>query len=78
MSYRLLTVSQVFTVLFTETAGAGNANGLNPTDYNTSLSRVKYNEYVHTQVRTFVVTRCKREFCFAVYAPQLRLVLAYG
>jgi hypothetical protein len=60
--YRLLTVTQVFSVLFTETAGA------NPTDYNTNLSRVKYNEYAHTQVRRFIVVKQKREFCFAVYA----------
>lgn len=40
-------------------------------DYNTNLSKVKYNEYVHTQVRRFIVTKRKREFCFAVYVPQL-------
>lgn len=66
--YRLLTVTQVFSVLFTETAGANAVNGLNPTDYNTNLSRVKYNEYAHTQVRRFIVVKQKREFCFAVYA----------
>ena len=37
-------------------------------DYNTNLSKVKYNEFVHTQVRRFIVTKRKREFCFAVYA----------
>ncbi|KAI4644472.1 hypothetical protein J4E93_006375 [Alternaria ventricosa] len=35
-------------------------------DYNTNLSKVKYNEFVHTQVRRFIVTKRKREFCFAV------------
>ncbi|RYN27968.1 hypothetical protein AA0112_g7764 [Alternaria arborescens] len=55
---------KVFAVLFTETAGA---NAINPmADYNTSLSRVKYNEFAHTQVRRFIVTKSKREFCFAV------------
>jgi hypothetical protein len=55
---------RVFSVLFSENAGA---NALNPmADYNTNLSKVKYNEYVHTQVRRFIVTKRKREFCFAV------------
>lgn len=68
----MLTASQVFSVLFSENAGANAVNALNPmADYNTNLSKVKYNEYVHTQVRRFIVTRRKREFCFAVYAPQL-------
>jgi hypothetical protein len=66
MRQSLLTASQVFSVLFSENAGA---NALNPmADYNTNLSKVKYNEYVHTQVRRFIVTKRKREFCFAVYA----------
>ncbi|KAF7673029.1 hypothetical protein GT037_008980 [Alternaria burnsii] len=59
-------VGKVFSILFTETAGANAVNGLNPTDYNTSLSEVKYNEYAHTQVRRFIVVKRKREFCFAV------------
>ncbi|CAN9445342.1 unnamed protein product [Alternaria alternata] len=59
----------VFSVLFTETAGADNVNGLNPmADYNTSLSPVRYDEHVHTQVRRFIVVKQRREFCFAVYA----------
>ncbi|CAN9433437.1 unnamed protein product [Alternaria alternata] len=57
---------KVFSVLFTETAGANAVNGLNPTDYNTSLSRVRYNELAHTQVRRFIVVKQKRDFCFAV------------
>jgi hypothetical protein len=64
----LLTAFQVFSVLFTESAGTNALNGLNPmTDYNTNLSMVKYNEYVHTQVRRFIVVKRKRGFCFAVY-----------
>ncbi|KAI4633817.1 uncharacterized protein J4E87_000983 [Alternaria ethzedia] len=54
-------------VLFTEPAGANALTGLNPmADYNTSLSMVKYNEYVDTQIRRFIVTKRKREFFFAV------------
>jgi len=65
---RLLTASQVFSVLFTESGGANALNGLNPmADYNTNLSVVKYSEFVHTQERRFIVTKRKREFCFAVY-----------
>jgi hypothetical protein len=45
-------------------------------DYNTSLSKVKYDEYVHTQVRRFIVTKRKREFCFAVYANTYLIPLA--
>jgi len=37
-------------------------------DYNTSLSRVRFGEHVHTQVRRFIVVKRKRAFCFAVYA----------
>ena len=66
MRQSLLTASQVFSVLFSEAAGA--ANTLNPmADYNTNLSKVKYNAHVHTQVRRFIVVKRKREFCFAVY-----------
>jgi hypothetical protein len=55
-------------VLFTEAAGANALNKLNPmADYNTNLSKVKYDEFVHTQVRRFIVVKRKREFCFAVY-----------
>ncbi|KAH6865201.1 hypothetical protein BKA58DRAFT_322204 [Alternaria rosae] len=58
---------KVFSILFTEPASANALNGLNPmADYNTNLSKVKYDEYVHTQVRRFIVVKRKREFCFAV------------
>lgn len=62
-------MNQVFSILFTEPAGANALNGLNPmADYNTNLSRVRFGEHVHTQVRRFIVVKRKREFCFAVYA----------
>ncbi|KAH7378343.1 hypothetical protein BKA66DRAFT_467089 [Pyrenochaeta sp. MPI-SDFR-AT-0127] len=54
----------VFAVLFTEAAGQTALNAV--TDYNTALSRVRYNEWAHTQVRRFVIVRRRREFCFAV------------
>ncbi|KAI4945159.1 hypothetical protein J4E91_008136 [Alternaria rosae] len=60
---------KVFAVLFTEPAGPNALNGLNPmADYNTNLSIVKYDDFVRTQVRRFIVTKRRREFCFAVYA----------
>lgn len=71
---QLLTLEQLFAILFTESAGANALNRI--TDYNTALSRgidhtalskVKYNEVVHTQVRRFIVVKNKREFCYAVY-----------
>ncbi|CAO2654004.1 Nn.00g107370.m01.CDS01 [Neocucurbitaria sp. VM-36] len=55
---------RLFSVLFTESAGHNALNAV--TDYNTALSRVRYNEYVHTQVRRFIIVRQKREFCYAV------------
>lgn len=71
----MLTINQVFSILFTEPAGANALNGLNPmADYNTNLSnntnlsRVRFGEHVHTQVRRFIVVKRRREFCFAVYA----------
>jgi hypothetical protein len=61
---RALTVTQLFAILFTESAGTTSLNHI--TDYNTALSLVKYGEYVHTQVRRFIIVRRKREFCYAV------------
>ncbi|CBY02422.1 hypothetical protein IAQ61_007012 [Plenodomus lingam] len=56
---------RLFAVLFTEAAGMQST--LNAvTDYNTALSRVRYNELAHTQVRRFIVVRRKRGFCYAV------------
>lgn len=56
---------RLFAVLFTEAAGMQST--LNAvTDYNTAISRVRYNELAHTQVRRFIVVRRKRGFCFAV------------
>jgi hypothetical protein len=57
-------------VLFSEAAGANAVNAMkninNVTDYNSSISVVKYRELVHTQVRRFIVVKRKKEFCFAV------------
>jgi len=57
-------------VLFSEATGGDAVNVLqkvnNATDYNDSVSIVKYGEMVHTQVRRFIVVKHKREFCFAV------------
>lgn len=53
--------------MFTEAAGAQALNGI--TEYNdnlSDLSRVKYDEIVHTQVRRFIVVQHRREFCYAV------------
>jgi hypothetical protein len=48
-----------------ETAGSTAATP-HATDYNTSISAVKYQDnLVYTNVRRFVVVRQKREFCFA-------------
>ncbi|KAH6865209.1 hypothetical protein BKA58DRAFT_241012 [Alternaria rosae] len=61
---------RVFSILFSEAAGANAVVALrninNVTDYNSSISMVKYRELVHTQVRRFIVVKRKREFCFAV------------
>ncbi|KAI4945164.1 hypothetical protein J4E91_008141 [Alternaria rosae] len=61
---------RVFSVLFSEAAGANAVNALKNintvTDYNSAISMVKYREYVHTQVRRFIVVKRKKEFCFAV------------
>lgn len=57
-------------MLFSEAAGANAVTALkninNVTDYNSSISVVKYRENVHSQVRRFIVVKRKREFCFAV------------
>ncbi|KAF2794487.1 hypothetical protein K505DRAFT_242039, partial [Melanomma pulvis-pyrius CBS 109.77] len=50
---------KVFAVLFTEAAGS------TATSYNSSISFVKYNERVHSQIRRFIVVRARKEFCFA-------------
>jgi len=56
---------KVFAVLFTEAAGMNSAiNAV--TDYNTALSRVRYNELAYTQVRRFIIVRRRRGFCYAV------------
>jgi hypothetical protein len=55
----------VFAILFSEAAGANALNAV--TDYNTALSKVRYDEFVHSQVRRFIVVRRKREFCYAMY-----------
>lgn len=65
-SPRVLTIKQVFSVLFTEPAGT------TATSYNSSLTLVKYGEYAHTQVRRFIVVRQKRAFCFAMYVKLSR------
>lgn len=46
-------------MLFTEPAGS------TVTDYNTSISTVRFGQYVHTQIRRFIVVRSMREFCYA-------------
>ncbi|OAL51761.1 hypothetical protein IQ07DRAFT_564121 [Pyrenochaeta sp. DS3sAY3a] len=51
---------RVFSVLFTEAAGA------TVTSYNSSLTYVKYGELAHTQVRRFIVVRQKKAFCYAI------------
>jgi hypothetical protein len=58
---------KVFSVIMNETAGATATTSHRATDYTSrSISSVKYQDnYVHTNVRRFVVVRQKREFCFA-------------
>lgn len=51
---------RVFSVLFTEGAGA------TATSYNSSLTYVKYGELAHTQVRRFIVVRQRKAFCYAI------------
>ena len=57
-------------MLFSEAAGANAVSALkninSVTDYNSAISMVKYQEFVHTQVRRFIVVRRRKEFCFAV------------
>lgn len=59
-----LIFSQLFAILFTESAGTNLLNAI--TDYNSERSQVKYEAYVHAHVRRFIVVRRKREFCYAV------------
>jgi len=60
----------VFSVLFSEAAGVNAFTAMrninNVTDYNSSISMVKYRELWHTQVRRFIVVKRKKEVCFAV------------
>jgi hypothetical protein len=59
---------KVFAVIMNETAGStARMPKDNVVDYTTaSISAVKYRDnFVHTNVRRFVVVRQKREFCFA-------------
>jgi hypothetical protein len=59
---RFFEEGRVFSVIMTESAGSADR----VTDYNSSISVVNYaKNYVHTQVRRFVVVRAKREFCYA-------------
>jgi hypothetical protein len=51
---------QVFSVLFSEGAGAA-------TRYNDSISVVKYGEFVSSQIRRFIVVRRKKGFAYSVY-----------
>ncbi|EMD97318.1 hypothetical protein COCC4DRAFT_61570 [Bipolaris maydis ATCC 48331] len=54
------TVGKVFSVLFSEAAGS------TATAYNNSISIVRYGEYVHSQIRRFIVVAPRHGFCFAV------------
>lgn len=56
----VLMTRQVFSVLFSEAAGS------TATPYNDSFSRVKYGEYVHSQIRRFIVVGTRHGFCYAV------------
>jgi hypothetical protein len=59
----------------TENAGSRGLTN-NATDYNSSLSEVKYrNNFVYTNFRRFVVVRRKREFCYAWYVCVSRIPL---
>lgn len=73
------TVGKVFAVMWIETASATAT----PTDYNTSksLTQVKYDgNYVHTNVRRFIVVRKQAEFCYAcpIYTYSGRATLKGG
>jgi hypothetical protein len=54
------TIGKVFSVLFSEPAGA------TATRYNDSISVVRYGEYVHSQIRRFIVVGRMHGFCYAV------------
>ncbi|KAL1794334.1 hypothetical protein ACET3X_007755 [Alternaria dauci] len=51
---------KVFAVLFSDGAGS------TVTRYNDSISLVKYGEFVHTQIRRFIVVRMKQGFAYCV------------
>ncbi|CAN9198714.1 unnamed protein product [Alternaria alternata] len=51
---------KVFSVLFSEGAGT------TVTRYNDSISLVKYGEYVHSQIRRFIVVRTRQGFAYSV------------
>ncbi|CAN9415539.1 unnamed protein product [Alternaria alternata] len=51
---------RVFSVLFSEGAGS------TATTYNDSISIVKHGEFVHSQIRRFVVVRKKKGFAYCV------------
>jgi hypothetical protein len=60
----------MFAILFIEAAGTNAIN--QATNYNgdafhlSHLTRVRYGELAHAQVRRFIVVKRKREFCYAV------------
>ncbi|USP75080.1 uncharacterized protein yc1106_02354 [Curvularia clavata] len=53
-------VGRVFSVLFSEAAGA------TATPYNDSFSCVKHGELVYSQIRRFIVVSTRHGFCYAV------------
>ncbi|KAF2823140.1 hypothetical protein CC86DRAFT_263080, partial [Ophiobolus disseminans] len=57
-------LGRLFSVLFTESAGANTLKAV--THYNDAISRVRHNEFVHTQIRRFIVVKRRRDFCCTV------------
>ncbi|KAH4177157.1 hypothetical protein HBH98_180920 [Parastagonospora nodorum] len=57
---------RLFSVLFTEPAGANAIRNNAVTDYNSALSYVMLGGVAHTQVRRFIVVRNRKAFCYAV------------
>ncbi|KAL1798130.1 hypothetical protein ACET3X_002167 [Alternaria dauci] len=53
---------RVFAVLWSEPAGK---NALITSGKDSACSMVRYGEYVHSQIRRFVIVRHKRSFCYA-------------
>ncbi|KAH7378342.1 hypothetical protein BKA66DRAFT_149712 [Pyrenochaeta sp. MPI-SDFR-AT-0127] len=53
-------VGKMLSVLFTEPAGG------TVTNYNDSVSYVKYGQAVYAQVRRFIIVRPRKEFCYAI------------